>query len=145
MVTITLRLTKAVLDSLPLKQIRQVKPNGTNFPSRSKGVHVVMAGTTVIIKGFLSDLSTLMLPKIVGEPAREAFVELHRIISTNAASVASKIGEGIHVHLALTMAAEDYMDQTGNDFVPPHNPCNYPPMRVTAQEHALGTDKFQQN
>ena len=39
----------------------------------------------------------------------------------NAASVASNLRGGRHGHLALTITAEDYMEQTGFAFVPPHN------------------------
>ena len=52
---------------------------------------------------------TPILPKIVGEPTREALIDLHRIISGNAASAASNLRGGRHGHLALMMTAEDYL------------------------------------
>ena len=92
-----------------------------------------MEGTPGNMEEVLSDLLMLILPNIVGEPTREAFVELHIIINMNAASVTSKLGGGSHGHLTLTMATDDYLDQTGNYFVPLHNPGNYPLMKVTTQ------------
>ena len=37
------------------------------------------------------------------------------------------------------------MEQIGFAFVPPHNPGDYPQSMGSAQEQALGTEKFQQN
>ena len=37
------------------------------------------------------------------------------------------------------------MQQTGFAFVPPHNPGDYLQIMGSAQEQALGTEKFQQN
>ena len=70
------------------------------------------------------DLLTPILLKIGGDPTREALIELHQLISGNAASVASNIGGGRHGHLALTMTKEDYLAQTYYAFVPPYNPCD---------------------
>ena len=67
------------------------------------------------------------------------------MISGNAASVASNLGGGRHGHLTLTMTSKDYMEQTGFAFVPPHNPGNYPQIIWSAQEQALGTEKYRQN
>ena len=53
-------------------------------------------------------------------------IEIHRLISGDAASMVSNLGGGQHGHLALTMTAEEYMEQTGFMFVPPNNPGNYP-------------------
>ena len=53
--------------------------------------------------------------------------------------MASNLRGGQHGHLALTMMAEEYMEQTGFTFVPPHNPYNYPQSMGSAQEQALGT------
>ena len=43
------------------------------------------------------------------------------------------------------MTAEEYMEQTRFEFMPPNNPGNYPQRMESAQEQALGTGKFQQN
>ena len=43
------------------------------------------------------------------------------------------------------MIANEYRAQKGCVFVLSHNPGDYPPAMVTAQEQALGTEKFQQN
>ena len=70
------------------------------------------------------ELLTPILLRIGGDPTREALIELHQIISGNAASVASNIGGGRNGHLALTMTNEDYLAQTYYAFVPPYNPCD---------------------
>ena len=44
------------------------------------------------------------------------------MINDKAAFVESNLVGGQHGHLALTMTAEDYMEQTLFAFVPPHNP-----------------------
>ena len=43
------------------------------------------------------------------------------------------------------MTAEEYTEQTGFAFLPPHNPGNYPKSMGSAQEQALGTENFRQN
>ena len=43
------------------------------------------------------------------------------------------------------MTSEEYMEQTGFAFVPPHNPGDYPQIMGSAQEQALGTEQFRQN
>ena len=40
------------------------------------------------------------------------------------------------------MTAEEYMEQTEFAFLPSHNPGNYPHSMGSAQEQALGTEKF---
>ena len=42
------------------------------------------------------------------------------------------------------MTAEEYKAQTGFAFVTPHNPGDYPQIMGSAQEQALGTEKFRQ-
>ena len=86
-----------------------------------------------------------ILSKTIGEPTREDLIKIHRIIIANAASVMYNLGRGIHGHLVLMMAIEDYIYHTGHVFVPPPNPGDYPPMMGTAQEQALRTKKFQKN
>ena len=54
----------------------------------------------------------------------------------------SNLKGGRHGHLALFMTAEDYMEQTGFAFLPPHNPVDYPRVMGSAQEQALGTENF---
>ena len=43
------------------------------------------------------------------------------------------------------MMAEEYMEQIVFAFVPPHNTGDYPQIMGSAQEQALGTEKFRQN
>ena len=66
-----------------------------------------------------------VLPNISRETTREDLTKLYIIISGNTDSVASNLEGGCHGHLAITTATEDYLDQMGNMFVPPHNTCNY--------------------
>ena len=95
-----------------------------------------MAGATSSVDEFLADFPTLIIPNISIEPTREGLIEIHRLISGNVASMVSNLGGGQHGHLALTMTAEKYMEQTGFAFVPPHNPVNYPQSMGSAQEQA---------
>ena len=77
------------------------------------------------ISSFEEVLADFLMPiyfKTVGEPTREDLIKNNRIISANAASVVYNLGRGLHGHLVLTMAIEDYLFQTGHVFVPPHNP-----------------------
>ena len=101
-----------------------------------------MAGAMSSVEGVLANFPTPILPNIGGEPTREVLIEIHRLISGNAASVALNIGGGRHGHLALTMTAEEYTEQTGFAFVPPHNLGNYPQSMRSSQEQALGTENF---
>ena len=87
-----------------------------------------MLGTTINIKGVVEDFLTPILQKICIEPTREDRIEIHRMISGNVESVASKLGGGQQGRLALTMTKEYYMTQTGYALVPLNNPGNYPPM-----------------
>ena len=91
------------------------------------------------------DFLTPILPNIGRDPTRESLIELHRLISGNLAPVALNLRVGRHRHFNLTMIAEDYIAQTGYKFVTLHNPGDYPPTMGTAQEQALGTERFQQN
>ena len=93
----------------------------------------IMTGSTSSVKGFLVDFLTPILTKIGGEPTRESMIDLHQLVSGNAASVASNPGGGWHRHLALRMTSEEYMAQTGCAFVPPNDPGNYPPTVGTVQ------------
>ena len=99
----------------------------------------------ISVEGVLADFLTPILPDIGGEPTREELIEINQFISEDAASVASNLGEGQHGHLVLKMTAEKYMEQTGLAFVPLHNTGNYPQSMGSAQEQALGTEKFRQN
>ena len=104
-----------------------------------------MVGATSSVKGFLTELPTYILPKIEGEPTIEGLINLHQLVSRNAASVPSNLRGGRHRHLALTITAEEYRTQKGFTSVPPHNPGNYPQSMGNAQEQALGTEKFRKN
>ena len=103
-----------------------------------------MAGETRSVEGVLADFLTPILPKVNRERTREELIDIHRLISGNAASVASILGGVLHRHLELTMTAEEYMEQTGFTFVPHHKPGNYPHSMGSAQEQALRTEKFRQ-
>ena len=59
--------------------------------------------------------------------------------------MASNLGVGRHGLLALTMTAEDYLDQTSHVFILPHNPGYYPPKMGTSQEQVLRIERFRQN
>ena len=102
-----------------------------------------IAEATKSVGGFLADFPTPILPKIDREPTIKGLIDIYKLISGNAASMASNLGRGQHGHFALTMTAEDYMEQTGFTFFPPHNPGNYPESIWSAQEQALVTETFQ--
>ena len=68
------------------------------------------------------DFPIPILPKIVGEPTRESLIDLHQLISGNAAYVVSNLEGGRHGYLTQTITAKEYMSQTGYAFVPLHNP-----------------------
>ena len=80
-----------------------------------------MAGATSSVKGILVGFPTPILPNIGGDLTRERLIDIHQLISGN---VASNLRGGRHGHLALTMTAKEYMEQTGFAFLPPHNPGN---------------------
>ena len=104
--------------------------HGENLPSILPIVQDNVTGTANRVEGVLTDFLMLILSKTVGELIRESLIKIHQLISGNVASVASNLGGGRHVHLALTMTAEDYLAQMGYVFVPPHNSIVYPPMTV---------------
>ena len=118
---------------------------GMNLPSSPTRVRDEMAGATSSVEGVLADFPTPILPKFDRERTREGLINIDRLISGNAASVASNLGGDRHGHLALTMTAEEYTEKTGFAFVPPYNPGDYPQSMGSAQEQALGTEKFRQN
>ena len=64
-----------------------------------------MAETYISAEGVLAEFPMPILPNIGGETTREALIELYRLISGNAASMASNLGGGRHEHLALAMNA----------------------------------------
>ena len=104
-----------------------------------------MAGATSIVDGFLTDFPTPILPKIGGEPTREGLIKIHQLMLGNVASVTSNLRGGGHRYLVLTMTSKEYIEHKGFAFVPPHNPGNnYSQIMRSAQEHALGTEKFRQ-
>ena len=77
--------------------------HGTNLSSNPPRVQDNMVGTANITKGVFMDFLTPLLIKFGGDLTRESLIELHQLISGNAASVASNIGGGRHGHLALTI------------------------------------------
>ena len=107
--------------------------HASNTPLIPPIVQEIMAGSTISAKGFLTYFLTPPLPKIRREQTRIALIDLHRLVSRNAASVASNLGGGRHRHLVLTITDEEYTTQTGYVFVPPHNPGDYPPTMGTSQ------------
>ena len=84
-----------------------------------------MAGATNIIEGVLAYFPTQIIPKISEEPTGEALIETNRIISANAAYVASNFGGGFQSHLELTISAEEYLYYSGHVFIPQNNLGNY--------------------
>ena len=95
--------------------------NPPSIPPRARDE---ITGATISTKEFLMDFPTPIILKIGGEPTREALIGLHRSISGNVASVASKLRGGWNGHNALVITAKEYMEQTGYMFVPLHNPGN---------------------
>ena len=53
-----------------------------------------MAGEASSIEGVLTYFLTPVLPNIDGEPTREGLIDIHQLISVNAASVALNLGGG---------------------------------------------------
>ena len=84
----------------------------------------VMAGSTSRIDRVLTDFLTPNITNIFREPTRESLNDINCILRSNAASISSNLGGGHHDHLALTMAAGEYLSQTRHMFIPPHNPGN---------------------
>lgn len=85
------------------------------------GVHYAMAESTTSPKGVLTNFPKPLLPKIVGGTKREALIELHRILRSNAASGAYNFRGGSYDHLELTMDADPYQAQMVHNFSPPHD------------------------
>ena len=61
------------------------------------------------------------------------------------AYVVSNLRGDWHRHLVMTMTSTEYMEQSGFTFVPTHNPGKYSQSVGSAQEQALGTEKFWKN
>ena len=80
-----------------------------------------MAGATISIKGVLDYFPKPLFPKIDGEATIEVLIYLHQLISGNSAPVVLNLVGGQHRHVSLLMTAEEYMEQAGFAFVPPHN------------------------
>ena len=104
-----------------------------------------MSGAISSSKGGLADFLTPILSNIGEEPTREGLIDLHRLVSGNVASVASKLIGGQKGNLTLTVTTKEYMIQTGFEFVHPHNPGNYPRSMVNDQEQAPETEKFRES
>ena len=58
---------------------------------------------------FLANFPILKVPKIGGDLTKASIIEVHWLISGNAASVTSNLVGGQHVHLTLIMTAENYI------------------------------------
>ena len=86
------------------------------------GARNFRAGSTSSIKGVLVDLLTPTISNIIREPAREALIDIHFIISSNAESSVSDLGGGRHDHLASTMSLDYYLNHMEHTFIPPPNP-----------------------
>ena len=100
-----------------------------------------MAGATTRVEVVLADLPTPILPYIIGEPTREGRIELHKLVSGNAASASSDIVGSWNGHLTLTTTIEDYAAQTGFAFVPSHDLGDYLLTTRKSQDQALGIEK----
>ena len=70
-----------------------------------------MARTTSRVEGVLACFLVPILPNIGIEPAIETLIKIHRCISVNVAYVASNLGGGHQVHLALIVIAEEFKAQ----------------------------------
>ena len=101
-----------------------------------------MTGETRIVDWILADFLTTILPNIVGEPTRESIIELHQIIISKAAYIASNLGGGLHGRLELTMDVENYLAQTVHTFAPPHNLGDYLPTMGTTKEQTLRMERL---
>ena len=84
-----------------------------NPPLRSLRVQDKITGTTSTVEGVLAYFLTQILPNIGGEQRRESLIELHPLISGNAAYVVMNLGGGRNGHLPVIVTEEDYMAQTG--------------------------------
>ena len=104
-----------------------------------------MTGATSSVEGVLADFLTPILTNIDGEATIEGLIDLHKFISANTTSMVLNLGGGLHGNLALSMTAEENMEQTGFVFVLPHKPGDYPQSMGGAQEQVLKTIKFPQN
>ena len=58
------------------------------------------------VEGVLVDFLTPILFKVGEEPTREGLIEIHLLMSGNAASVVSNLGGGQHRHPVMMMMSE---------------------------------------
>ena len=93
-----------------------------------------MTGSTSSIDGVLVYFLTHIIPNIFREPTRKSLVDIYRTLSSNVVSIASNLDGGRHGYLELTMAADNYLSQTGHTFDPPHNMGDYQFTMFTMQE-----------
>jgi hypothetical protein len=101
---------------------------------------MVTASTSV--DGITADFPKPVLGQIHGEPTREALIDMHKLLCTNAASVTTNLGGGNHGHLALLMTAKEYLEETEKVFVVPTNPGDDPPTTIKPEDQASANDKF---
>ena len=76
-----------------------------NLLSSPPKVIAIIAGEISSVKEVLSELPIPILTKIGLEPTREALIDLHLLVSGNAAYIASNLGGGCPGHLALTLTS----------------------------------------
>jgi hypothetical protein len=62
------------------------------------------------------------LPKVAGEPTFEDLKVIRRLLKTNAMSVSSYVGGGLHGHLGIIMTNEEYFVIAADVFRVPNNP-----------------------
>ena len=86
-----------------------------------------MASPNMSVDGITADFPKPILTKNAGDPNREHLILLYKELAANAASVPSNLGGGNHGHLALMLSEPNYLAQTGNSFVLPHNPGDFAP------------------
>ena len=68
------------------------------------------------------------IPPIDGEPTYQSIKKLHDLLKSNAASVPTNLGGGLHGHLGLTLAPILYVAVTGVNFNRPAHPGAGPVM-----------------
>ena len=66
-----------------------------------------MVGATSSVEGVLADFLTPILLNIGGEPIRERLINIHRLVSGSAASMALKLGGGRYGQLVLMITADE--------------------------------------
>jgi hypothetical protein len=89
-----------------------------------------------ITASFPTPLITPLTSTATGQPTYATIRIAQTQLNGNAASIPSHSGDGIHGHLALTIAPDQYLLLTGVAFIPPVNPPaqpEHPPQSTAAQ------------